>query len=190
MDRHDSPPLPPELEDRVAHELEQDEQLVWTGQPRTDLATRPAYFLVPFGIFFAGFALVWIVIAFFLTAGLMAPCGLPFIAIGIWLVCSPIWLRSRARRTIYALTDRRAIVWEPGWFGNSTVRSYSGAGLGHIARIERRDGAGDLVLEEFTTYGRDSQGHTTSQTTRRGFLAIDDVRGVEELVRRTLLSGR
>jgi hypothetical protein len=153
-----------------------------------DLSVRPAFFLVPFGIFFGGIAAVWMVVAGFMTMGLMVPCGLPFLAVGIGLIASPIWLRSMARRTLYALTDRRALIWQPGWFGSATVRSYTAAGLGHISRRERRDGSGDLVFEEFTTYSHGSNG-PSSHTTRRGFLAINNVREVEELVRRTLLSG-
>jgi hypothetical protein len=183
-------PAPPSVwTARVDAELAPGEKLIWVGQPRPDLVMRAAFFLVPFGIVFAGFALVWILIAGLLSGGLMVPCGLPFLAVGILLVASPVWLRRRARNTFYALTDRRAIVWEPGWRGSFTVRNYTGAGLGHMARTERSDGSGDLVFEEFTTVNRSSNG-TSSSTTRRGFLAIDKVREVEDLVRRTLLSGQ
>jgi len=179
--------LSPELADRVAAELAPDERLLWVGQPRLDLATRPAFFLVPFGVVFAGFALVWMVGAVLLTGGLLAPCGLPFIAVGIGFIASPVWLRRRARKTLYALTDRRAIVWEPGWFGAIAVRSYTAAGLGRMSRTERSDGSGDLVFEEILTISSTSEG-TRWHTTRRGFLSIDKVREVEEMVRQALLS--
>jgi hypothetical protein len=179
--------LSPELADRVAAELAQDERLLWVGQPRLDLATRPAFFLVPFGIVFACIALVWMGGAVLLTGGLMAPCALPFIAVGIGLIASPVWLRRRARNTLYVLTDRRAIVWEPGWFGAIAVRSYTAAGLGRMSRIECSDGSGDLVFEEVLTISSTSEG-THSHTTRRGFLCIDKVREIEDMVRQTLLS--
>jgi hypothetical protein len=183
------PTLSAQMGDRVAAELAGDERLLWIGQPRPDLATRPALFLVPFGVVFAAFAVVWMVGAGLMSAGIMTPCGLPFLAIGIALVASPAWLRSRARNTLYALTDRRAIIWEPGWFGSLTVRNYTAAGLGRMSRTERSDGSGDLVFEEITTINSSSNS-TTTQITRRGFLCIDKVREVEDLVRRTLLSGR
>src|SRR5207237_9018675 len=113
----DHSPLPPDLAARVDAELAPGERLVWTGQPRPDLAARPAFCLLPFGIVFGGFAVVWMVMAGVVTAGFLAPCGLPFLAIGIWLMFSPLWLRRMARNTAYGLTDRRAVVWEPGWFG-------------------------------------------------------------------------
>jgi hypothetical protein len=192
-------PLSPDLEDRLQSELQPGERLVWAGQPRLDLATRQAWFLVPCGIVFGGFALFWIVGAAgmggfaawnFAPAGLLG-CfplfGVPFFLIGLWLIASPYWLRRRAQQMLYALTDQRAIVFEPGWRGAVTVRNYSAAGLGRMSRTERPDGSGDLVFEEFTTSGTAGDSHRTSQTTRRGFLAIDRVREVEELVRKTLL---
>jgi hypothetical protein len=185
-----SPSFSPELADQIAAELGQDEQLIWAGQPRLDLATRAKYFLVPFGVIFAGFALVWMIVAGFITFGLMAPCGLPFLAAGIALIASPAWLRSRARKTVYALTNQRAIIWEPGWFGSRTVRNYTSAGLGRISRTERPDGSGDLVFEEINTYHHNTDGHGTWHTTQRGFLSIDAVREVEALVRQTLVKER
>ena len=178
-----SPLVAPDVLDRVAAELEDGEKLVWAGQPRVDLMVRKAYFLVPFGVVFTGFSAVWIVVALVLTAGLLAPCGLPFAAIGIGMILSPIWLRSMARKTVYLLTDRRAIVFHPRIFGRTTVQSFTAAGLGQMARSERSDGSGDLIFEEFRTGSGDS-----ARTEQRGFLAVDDVKRVEELIRQTLLT--
>jgi hypothetical protein len=181
--------LSSELAARVAAELAPDEKLLWVGQPRPGLVMRPAYFLVPFGGVFAAFALIWVVVAMIVTNGLMAPCGLPFLAVGVWLMFSPVWLGRQARRTLYALTDRRAIIWEPGWFGAFTVRNYTAAGLGRMSRTERADGSGDLVFEEITTVTTSGNTGTRYNTVRRGFLGIDNVREVEDQVRRTLLPG-
>jgi hypothetical protein len=90
---------------------------------------------------------------------------------------------SMARKTVYALTDRRAIVFEPQLFRTVQVRSYTAAGLGAMSRVERGDGSGDLVFEEYTTRGSNN----TTTTTRRGFLAIANVHQVEGLIRKTLL---
>src|SRR5260370_1371922 len=89
---------------------------------------RPAFFLVPFGLLFGGFAVFWVGSAAFLGAegvgGFFACFGVPFVLVGLALVLSPVWLRKKAANTVYALTDRRAVLWEPGWFGAVTVRSY------------------------------------------------------------------
>src|SRR5947209_6334372 len=157
MEQHEAR-MPPELADRVARDLAPEEKLIWVGQPRIDLSLRAAWFLVPMGIFFTGFALVWMLVAGLFTFGLLAPCGLPFIAIGIGLIASPAWLRAMARRTIYALTDRRAIVWQPSWFGRVVVQSFTAAGLGQMTRLERPDGSGNLVFQNSVTgYGENVQ---------------------------------
>jgi hypothetical protein len=177
--------VPPDLADRVAGELFPDERLVWIGQPRLDLAVRPAYFQVPCGIVITGMALVWIVVAIQIAAGIAAPCSLPFIAVGVLLIVSPVWLRAMARKTVYALSDRRAIIWQPSWFGRVTVESFTASGLGQMSRTERPDGSGDLVFQVYTTgYGEQAQ------TVRRGFIGIDRVRDVEQMVRKTLQAGR
>ena len=54
------------------------------------------------------------------------------------MLTAPIWMPKRIRRIIYALTDRRALIFEPNWFGKAyTVRSYTAAGLGRMYRVDR-----------------------------------------------------
>jgi hypothetical protein len=179
--------LSPALAARLDAELTPDERLVWTGQPRPDLAIRPAYCLAPFGLVFAGIAACWMVAATAIGITPFALCGLPFIAVGGLFALSPLWLRRRAEQTLYALTNRRALVLEPSLWGPGVVRSYTAAGLGKMFRRERADGSGDLVFDEYTTRTTDSEGMVSTATHWRGFLAVSDVRTVEDLVRRTLL---
>jgi hypothetical protein len=192
--------LPPELDARVRNELERDEQLLWVGQPDPKRFARSGCFMVAFGVPFTAFAVFWMAMAGgigFMGArqaggfgGLFA-CfplfGLPFVVIGLGLLSSPYWLRQQARRTCYALTDRRALIWVAGWFGGIEVRSYAPGQLSRIHRVQYADGCGDLIFEEIVTYGRDSHGHSTSSTRRYGFMAIPRVHEVEELLRRALL---
>jgi hypothetical protein len=199
--------LPPELATRVESELSQGERLVWVGQPSPSLYRLRSIPLLIVGIFFLGFSVLWLV----LTAGIgligvgaagqadpaaevgvgsffgcFSLVGLFPLAIGILLVTSPLWMGSMARKTVYAVTDRRAIIFEPQMFRTVQVRSYTAAGLGTMSRVERGDGSGDLVFEEYTTRGSNNN----TSTTRRGFLAIPNVHQVEELIRKTLLTPR
>jgi hypothetical protein len=180
--------LSPALAARLDAELAAGEKLVWVGQPRLDLAMRPAYCLAPFGLVFAAFAVGCMVVAAASGVPFFAVCGLPFVAVGGVLALSPIWMRRRAQLIVYALTNRRAIVLEPGLLGAGVARSYSAAGLGKMFRRERADGSGDLVFEEYTTRTTTSEGAVSTSTQWRGFLAVNDVRAVEDLVRRTLLA--
>lgn len=200
--------LPLELEAAVRAELRDDEQLLWVGQPRPSCYARRSIFLVLFGIPWTAFALFWMagasgmlfagtrtspggagvhggVVALFSCFPLF---GLPFVAIGLGMLSSPYWLRRQARRTCYALTDRRAILRQAGVFGSVDTRSYEPAALGRIHRREYAGGCGDLVFEEVVSFGRDSDGDRTTNTTRYGFLAIEEVREVENLLRTALLS--
>jgi hypothetical protein len=112
--------------------------------------------------------------------------GIPFVLVGLGMLTAPIWMRARARQVCYALTDRRAIVWEPRFFRGVEVRSYGPAQLGKIRRTEYPDGSGDLVFEEVITFGRNSEGYTTTNRQRHGFLCIANVRQIEELLRKAL----
>src|SRR5207237_2712711 len=75
--------------------------------------------------------------------------GLPFLLIGAGLLATPYWLRRKATKTCYALTDRRALVFEGSAFGRKvSIRSYGPAHLKAIERVDYQDGTGDVVFEE------------------------------------------
>jgi hypothetical protein len=187
--------LPPELDARVRGELQRDEQLLWVGQPLPARFARGGCLLALFGVPFTAFALIWIAATTFMAGSVsgflscFALFGLPFLIIGLGMLGSPFWLRQRAKRTCYALTGRRAIVWNAGWWGSVEIRSYEPGQLTRIRRVEYPDGCGDLVFEEIATVGADCDGDRTTTTRRYGFMAIQRVHEVEELLRKVLLSG-
>jgi hypothetical protein len=185
------------LEQHIRAELRDGEQLLWSGQPIPRRMMRPAWFLVPFGVFWTSFTLVWITGALGFSAilsggfrgfgivGLLFPLfGLPFLFIGLALLSSPIWLRRRAKRTAYALTDARAIIRSPKLFGGMEVRSYALAGMRNPVRRDYRDGSGDLIFQEFMTHSEYSDHGSHAQRTSLGFIGIRDVREVEAMIDR------
>jgi hypothetical protein len=196
-------PLPEELEIRFREELRGGEQLVWSGQPIPGRFMRSAIPIVLFGIPFTGFALFWIATASGMLSGsrgggdgdgfgifsFFPLFGIPFLLIGLGMLTAPIWMRRRARRTCYALTNQRAIVWTPGFLGGMEVRSYQAPDLDRMTRRDYGDGSGDLILEEFITTTRDSDGSVRSRRNERGFLGIADVRQVEDLIRSRPVTG-
>jgi hypothetical protein len=102
--------------------------------------------------------------------------------IGIVLV-SQLVLHHRTRRTCYALTDRRAIIWRPAQDAKGLeVRSFSPSDFNTLFRIDHGDGTGDLIFHEITVVVG-----MKPQPVRQGFLGIRNVRHVEALVRKTLL---
>jgi hypothetical protein len=189
--------IPAHLKNRVQGELDQDEQLLWIGQPQPGRMARKAIPLMIFGIPFTAFALFWMTMASGILfvggnadfgPGIFLLCfplfGIPFVVVGLGLLTAPFWAYRNAGRTCYAVTSKRVILWEAGWFGSITVRSYLPPELTKIFRREHSDGTGDLIFEEYYTYGRRGRSHLN----HRGFLAIERVREIEELIRKTLLT--
>lgn len=185
---------------RIRSELRQGERLVWAGQPLPGRHARQAWPMVLFGIPWTAFSVFWIVAASGILAGGVGPrgggsftflgflfplFGVPFVLIGLGMLSSPYWVGRMASRTSYGLTDRRAIICQAGWGGSIEVRSFGPAELTRIQRIEYPDGSGDLIFEEFLLPNRNQRGYQNI-TQRRGFLAIDRVREVEDLIRKTL----
>ena len=131
-------PLPEELDNRVRSELRHGERLVWTGQPLPRRFMRSAVPIVLMGIFVTPFAVFWMAgasgmlfggggggpggaDAFFTCFPLF---GVPLVLIGLGMLTAPFWMYRKARRTCYALTDQRAIVWTAGWPGSKIGRAH------------------------------------------------------------------
>jgi hypothetical protein len=198
------PILPPDVNTRVQSELQPGERLVWAGQPNPRAYARGSWVISIFGVVFTAFAAFWILMAGGFAwfaggavsdhaggSGAVFACfplfGVPFLLIGIALLFAPVWTRRAARRAVYAITDRRAIAWQARPFGSElTVRSFAPAELTQITRVERADGTGDLVFLEVYNHSVNSKGHRSTSRTRFGFLGIDAVRDVEDLLRQTL----
>jgi hypothetical protein len=198
--------LPEHLDILVRSELRDREELVWASQPNP---RRFMWFSTPIVLF----GIPWTAFAIFWMAGAASPMlfghgeggandgpqagpnifaicfplfGVPFVLIGFGMLSSPFWMYRRARRTYYALTDQRAIIWSVGLFGGTEVRSFQAADLGKMVRRDYADGSGDLIFEEAVSRNGDGGSHRPE----RGFLAIENVREVEALIQRTLLTAK
>jgi hypothetical protein len=188
-----TPILSPELKQRVDSELRSGERLIWAAQPLARAFRRQGCALQVFAIPWTAFSIFWVVSAAWMTSNGNAPgpfslfplFGVPFVLIGFGMLTAPYWFGRRAVRTLYAVTDRRAIIFASGVFGGQTVQSFMPERLTSIARNERADGTGDLVFERFTT----AHG-SGSRTVTHGFMGIDRVREVEDLLYATLLKDR
>ncbi len=138
--------------------LDDDETVQWAAQPQRRLAVGTA---AEFGVAvgWTGFAVFWTFIAT-LMGGAQGPAaggifnyfglfGIPFILVGLFLLAQP-FLRARvAARTIYVVTDRRAVVAFPE-SGGMTVRTVP-LGLFRTMQLTRRpDGSGTIRLDTDT----------------------------------------
>lgn len=121
------------LRRRIDRELEVGEFIKWVEQPlpRFFAGQSVSYFLM--GIPFTAFAIFWICLAAefkvpYLREGvkfehLFILWGVPFILAGLWMLASPLREWLKAFRTVYLITDKRAISIESGWC--TTIRNYS-----------------------------------------------------------------
>ena len=187
--------VPYALADILERELEPKERVVWRGQPDVVrfMIRRIAIFL--FGIPFCAFAVFWTVSATSrpMARGAMGKSAFPwfvarlggmFIAIGAFMLLSPLLSWWVARRTLYAVTDRRALLIEAPW--RRRIQAFAGERLLNVVRVEDGYGRGDIILERLPISG--SRGRTTVREI--GFFGLEDVKHVEQLLRATVDRGR
>jgi hypothetical protein len=180
------PSIPASLRDAIARELEPDEKVVWSGMPKPWCFNRTTVHTFLFGIAWTALTVTWM-------AGITAQDLIPrvaflfFFTIGILLLFSPLWAFRNSLKTVYVITDRRAITMDGGW--TNTTRSYPAESLTEIYRKEHRDGTGDIVFVRHIT--KDSDGD--SRVEELGFLHIPDVKSVEaqlkELAKQRAVTG-
>src|SRR5262249_38975512 len=135
----------------VESELRTNERVTWIEQPIPARAARAALPVLLFAVPWTAFSLFWMVMASGIARQRadvfhlgFAAFGLPFVAIGVGLLSSPYWAAQMARRTLYVLTDARAIILAAGWLGSTNVRSFEPSQLHDLQREQFADGTGSL----------------------------------------------
>lgn len=191
------PPVDARSDPRLGRELEADEQVVWAGRPDPKVMGCRSVPLMIFGIPWTAFSVFWMLAASGVLFGRIGGAGwiiqaiftlfgVPFVLIGFFMLTSPYWARRTARKTLYALTDRRCIIWQPS-LRSTTVKSYGPDDLGSMSRLERKNGAGDVIfVQSIRIRERGSSSDTT--TTPEGFVGVEDACTLERLIRDTLLT--
>lgn len=178
------------LSTTVARELHPGETIVWMDMPVPRYFTPASTSAFLFAIPWTAFALFWICGAagfkfpdFTTGVDLFPLFGIPFVLIGIGMLSSPLWAYRKATRTVYVITDKRAITFEGG--RTMTIRSYPPDTLHEIFREERNDGSGDVVITQ--RVWRDSDGDTRSEPL--GFLRVRRPKEVEAMLQKLASQG-
>jgi hypothetical protein len=184
-----APILPDVLRLQVEAQLAPGEKLIWADQPVPELYARGAIGLVLFGAVWTAISVFWEIGAAMSVYKSAHPIGslalplfgLPFVLFGLALLTSPMIVRRLALRTVYVVTNQRAIVIKALLFGRVEIQSFPPDRLRSMTRKDRADGSGDLVFEEVWR----RVGHN-STVTRLGFMALRNVQDVENLIYKTL----
>jgi hypothetical protein len=166
------------------------ERIVWSGRPERYRLFRPAdAYLIPFSVLWGGFAIFWESSALTMGApGFFALWGVPFVAIGLYLIFFRFVVRARSLRMArYLVTNSRVIV-SGGFTGQNRAETWLTRLDPPIVK-ERPDGSGDLAFGSFpsviqTGYGwrRGSQPWGPDPLLPPVFRGIEQVRYVCDLI--------
>lgn len=157
---HDSPSMA-RLRQALERELGPDEAVRWHGWQLGSI--DPRHFLIyVFAVPWTAFSLMWTALAASAIGapgigllGLAFPLfGLPFIAVGGWMLSRPFMPLWQRGRVLYVVTDKRVLKLAVG--RDLTVSTVPAERIGRAERQELADGSGTITLA--VKIGRDSDG--------------------------------
>jgi hypothetical protein len=170
--------LPPVLVGAIRRALAPDEEVMWLAQPVPARIARLHIWWALFGGAGTAFAAWWT--AMCLRDGEdWAIVGLVFLILFGVKAAGPFVAFRAARRSVYLVTDRRALVISTGELGRQpwptntlTVSSYTPDELRHLARVDvDDDGGGDLIFRQ-----TEEEGYEHTSVVTEGFLGVADAR--------------
>jgi hypothetical protein len=138
--------------ERLRHELEPNEDLLWSGQPKSGIVFQSAdVFLIPFSILWCGFAIFWEV------GVLSSPAptffrlwGIPFVIVGLYLVFGRfITDACRRANTCYGVTPKRILILSG--IVTRSVKTIQIQSLDEMELKEHRDGTGTISFGRSTS---------------------------------------
>lgn len=169
-----------DLAEKVIRELAPGEIIQWREQPIPWFFSRWSA-----ATFF--FAIPWLAILALMhwNSSLMMPAGptgidwfeVPFVLAGVGMLATPLWVYRKSRTTVYVITNKRAFILEASW--KTDVESFGPERLQEITLREARNGTGDVILGQRTTYDSDSGSYTFDI----GFMRVREPRMVEDRLR-------
>jgi hypothetical protein len=198
-------PIPEEIKEKAIAELGTNERLVWMGKPADGIVLRRNLAWLAGGGVVALGCLLWITGAIGFKEVQQPgrpPAAAPtrnngpailLLLISLGVISVPGFRLLAARRTGYALTNRRALVFKGGVFGSSR-ESYPPSELIEMHRSDSwiAPGGGDVIFRSVTviTTSRNQEGKLSksSRTIHYGFLSIYNPQDVERLIRETLVT--
>ena len=171
--------IPENLRELVNAQLMDGETIQWIDQP------VPYYFSVGssiafgFGLYFLFWSIAVISIVVVNNTGPapapieLFPIGVIILLIGLFLFSAPLRVRKRTQRTVYALTNHRAIIVQ-GTFSVFNITSYYPADFGDVFSKQKANGLGNLCFR--------TEHWGSTLPIRKGFFNIRNVAKVERML--------
>lgn len=150
--------------------LDEDETIVWQGRPDGGIVIKPGNIVtIIFGLFFAGFALFWMIMAAS-AGGFFWMFGLIHFFVGVGVAGGAVfWSAFRRRRSWYTLTSKRAFIASELPIMGRSLKSYP---INDDTMLDFVDG--DLATINFATERR--RGKNSSYTVNIGFERVKNGR--------------
>jgi hypothetical protein len=177
---------PVSLEMALASYLDQDERLLWSGQPRHGLRFRALdALLIPFSLLWGGFAVFWETAVIVTGAPVyFVRWGIPFVLVGCYIVFGRFIVDAHRRaRTFYGVTDERILI-VSGSLAQQ-VKSLQLRTLTDISLNQRRDGSGTITFgpTDFTNIFLTAAWPGTGRAAPPCFDLIEQAREAYDIIR-------
>ncbi len=149
-----------------------DEFILWRGKPEPGGTFRKENLtILPFGIFFFGFAIFWTVTAA-ASAPFMAFFGLPFLAVGAYLTFGQlIHKKQLLSKTEYAITNKKIIR-----IMGQRVDIVNADQVNNMQIQMHSDGTGTITFLRQEIYYRGADRRTTYPGGIAGFYALENIK--------------
>jgi hypothetical protein len=133
--------------ERFDEHLVEGEKVLWVGRPDpSKYLSSSDRLMIPFSILWGGFAMFWVAAAVAGGAGLFALWGIPFVAVGLYLMIGRFFYKARLkRRTWFAVTDKRVLKLERRGSGDSVDALFLDA-IPAVGRDVEPDGSGCVIF--------------------------------------------
>jgi hypothetical protein len=166
--------LDPGILDYLHTQIDEDEQVLWAGVTDVGSRLRRLWILIPA-------CLLMLSLCSFMSINNPGWLLLVSLSVALWAGLPILIYRmqlNHLRRTLYVITDRRALILSVG--KPKKTESYAPDKINFIRPAHRKGGRGDLYFARLEGTGTEGwRGYS------HGFLYINDVEQVADLMRRT-----
>ncbi len=179
-----------QLQGEIRPYLHPNEEILWVGRPTSTRMLKRSIFPAFFSIFFIGFAIFWMASAA-MVGGMFFLFGIPFLLVGGGMLYSAtIGQKNTLQKSVYAVTETRAILLVTLPRTGTNCKEYIFSNLSSVTLENVQDDVGTIRFEDIDLYhygyGRYNRhrgaGYSIEHEFTTAFVMIDDVHKVYHLI--------